>query len=139
MGAAADDDILAAHQAFYRAFNERDVDAMAELWARSAPVACTHPAWAVLTGRDKVLSSWRAILTNPDAPSIEVRDEVVHRFEDFAVVLCREIVQGSPVEATNVFAREDGAWRMVHHHASGVAQFVARTLGGDDPLADRRN
>ena len=35
--------VLAANAAFYRAFAERDVDAMDALWARSIPVACIHP------------------------------------------------------------------------------------------------
>jgi len=132
--------ILDANAAFYRAFAARDVAAMAEVWAREAPVACTHPAWTVITGRADVLKSWQGILRNPDAPAIELRDQTVQRHGDVAVVLCREIVQGNPVEATNVFVREDGAWRMTHHHASGIARFLVSRLSGDaDPLAGRRN
>ena len=133
-------EILEANVAFYRAFADRDVAAMANIWARKVPVACTHPAWTVFTGRDDVLKSWEGILTNPDAPSIEVRDVVVLRYGDVAIVLCRELVQGNPVEVTNVFVREDNAWRMVHHHASAIARFLVSRLAGDaGPLDDRRN
>jgi ketosteroid isomerase-like protein len=132
--------ILEANDAFYSAFANRDAAAMADLWAREAPVACTHPAWTVLTGRADVIKSWQGILGNPDAPTIEARNAVVQRHGDVALVLCREIVQGSPMEATNVFVREDGTWRMTHHHASAIARFLtARLEGGADPLADRRN
>ncbi len=133
-------DVLAANAAVYQAFADRDVKAMAELWAREAPVACIHPAWTALTGRADVLKSWEGILTNPDAPTIEVREAVVQRHGDVAIVLCRELVQGNPMEATNVFVREDGAWRMTHHHASAIAPFLAARLVGDgNPILDRRN
>ena len=137
------DAVLEANAAFYRAFAERDLEAMDRLWAREAPVACTHPAWTVLTGRDDVLKSWEGILTNPDAPSIEVRDAVAHRLGDTAIVLCREIVQGAPAEATNVARfrpRDGGEWRMAHHHASAIARFlVSRFAVETDPFLDRRN
>ncbi len=37
-----------------------------------------------------------------------------------------EILPNGILIATNIFAREDGAWRMVHHHAS-----PAPALGAD--------
>src|SRR5579883_2287878 len=64
------DDVLAANGAFYAAFNARDMDAMASIWAARAPVACIHPGWNVLIGRDAVLDSWRGILSNPEQPRI---------------------------------------------------------------------
>jgi len=36
-------------------------------------------------------------------------------------VICRELVGGSPLAATNVFVREDGAWRLLHHQSGPVA------------------
>ena len=135
-----DREVLEANDAFYRAFAERDVSAMRELWARESPVACTHPAWPALIGRDLVLRSWRGILENPDAPSIEHRNAVVHRSGDSAIVLCREIVNGSPLEVTNVFVLEDGNWRLAHHHASGIApRLTSDVVGSAVPDLDRLN
>ena len=65
MTADTDAAVLAANAAFYSAFATRDMTAMSELWAAEAPVACTHPGWPVLLGRDDVLASWRGILENP--------------------------------------------------------------------------
>ena len=125
-------DVLAANAEFYRAFAARDVAAMEAIWAVEAPVACTHPAWPVLRGCRDVLLSWRGILENPDAPTVEHRDAVVHPAGGAAVVLCREIVNGSPLEATNVFVHERGVWRIAHHHASAVAPSVRTLATGDD-------
>ncbi len=123
MTANAEDDILAANQAFYAAFNARDADAMDDLWARRAAVACVHPGWNVLSGRDAVVESWRAILANPGQPRIQSGGERVYLLGDVAYVICRELVSGAPLAATNVFVREDGGWRIAHHHSSPVTSF----------------
>jgi ketosteroid isomerase-like protein len=119
--------VLAANEAFYAAFNARDIAAMGACWARSLPVACVHPNWNTLLGRDSVLASWRAILENPEQPRIVAGAARSFVFERFAYVLCHELVAGSPLSATNLFALEDGEWRLVHHHSSQVG-FMAQDL-----------
>ncbi len=122
--------IRAANEEFYRAFSLRDVDAMDELWARAHPVACIHPGWAALSGRALVMTSWRRVLGNPDSPRISCHRPKVHRLGDAAFVTCFETVQGAFLIATNVFVREDGAWRLVHHQAGPVSDDV---LDDDEP------
>jgi ketosteroid isomerase-like protein len=112
--------ILAVNAAFYAAFAARDVAAMESLWARRAAVACIHPGWQPLRGRDVVLASWRGILTGGGAPPIQCDNAVVHLFGDAAFVLCTEQLPGVELVATNVFVREDGQWKLVHHQAGGV-------------------
>jgi len=122
-----EDQVLAANAAFYRAFAAKDAEAMAAVWARQAPVACIHPGWHLLSGRDAVLASWRGILSGPGAPPIKCADAVAHVLGDSAFVVCLERIPGVELIATNVFVREDGAWKMVHHHASSVARLPAET------------
>jgi ketosteroid isomerase-like protein len=109
-------EVLDANTAFYAAFAGRDVEAMDGLWARSAPVACVHPGWDVLTGREEVMASWRAILGG-DAPPITCTRASAHVVGPAAFVVCHERVPGARLVATNVFVREGGAWKMVHHQA----------------------
>jgi ketosteroid isomerase-like protein len=113
-------DVLAANQAFYAAFNAKDFDAMNALWAQSAAVACVHPGWNVLSGREQVMDSWRAILGNQSQPRVQTGGERAYLLGDVAYVICRELLEGSPLAATNVFVREDGTWRLAHHHSSPV-------------------
>ncbi len=120
-----DHDVLAANDAFYRAFNDRDIEAMDALWALAPEIWCIHPGWNLLSGRDAVMESWRAILANPEQPRIVAGGASVFTREDVAVVTCRELVAGAGLAATNVFVREDGAWRMMHHHSGPVAQVEA--------------
>ena len=116
------DAVLAANLEFYRVFRARDVAAMDALWARRAPVACLHPGWTVLTDREEIISSWIAILTNPDAPRIACYDERVLLYGDTALVLCEEELSGGALAASNLFVREDGGWRIAHHHAGQIVR-----------------
>ena len=72
------DAILFANEAFYQAFAERDMGEMEAIWSEQAPVACIHPGWHPLAGREAVLESWRAILANADSPPIRCREPRVH-------------------------------------------------------------
>ena len=117
----SEEDVLAANEAFYRAFNQKDPEAMDAVWARSDSVSCTHPGWNLLTGRDRVMESWRGILTNPGQPKIVTGGATVRFFGNAAVVLCRELVAGSPLAATNIYVREDDSWKLVHHQSGPVS------------------
>ena len=112
--------VLAANAAFYRAFLDRDVDAMEALWARTTRVACVHPGWQVLSGRDAVMASWRGIL-NGVPPAIRCTEAIACVTGSSAFVVCTESIDSAELVATNVFVREEGAWKLAHHHAGPVA------------------
>ena len=116
------DAVLAANLEFYRAFTMRDVAAMDALWVRRSPVACLHPGWTALTDRAAIISSWTGILSNPAAPRIACYDERVLMFGDTALVLCEEELDGGTLAASNFFVREDGVWRLAHHHAGQIVR-----------------
>lgn len=116
------DAVLAANLEFYRAFATRDAAAMEALWAKRAAVACLHPGWTALTDREAIVSSWSGILSNPDAPRISCFDERVMLYGDTALVLCEEELDGGTLAASNLFVREDGAWRIAHHHAGQIVR-----------------
>lgn len=112
--------VLFANEAFYVAFATRDYPAMDALWSGRERVSCIHPGWNALAGRDTVMESWRAILANPGAPQIGCRDAIAHVLGDTAYVVCYEAIDGGFLVATNVFVREDGGWKMVHHQAGAT-------------------
>ena len=113
--------VLLANASFYDAFGQRNIAAMDAAWARQSPVTCVHPGWDVLVGRDAVLASWRDILGGQGAPPIMCTNAVVYLYGETASVVCIERLPGGALVATNVFVREDGRWRMVHHHAGPIA------------------
>lgn len=113
--------VLEANNAFYEAFNAGDVASMETLWARSTRVTCIHPHGNLLAGREDVMRTWYAILGNPNQAKVMSAGASVTLHGDAATVLGKELVSGTPLVVTNLFVRESGHWRMVHHHASPVA------------------
>ncbi|HJN91562.1 MAG TPA: nuclear transport factor 2 family protein [Dehalococcoidia bacterium] len=113
--------VLAVNARFYAAFNAKDFAAMDALWARATPVACIHPGWNALEGRDAVMESWQRILENPQQPKIVSGAEAATVVGEAAVVVGRGLVAGSPIATTNGFVLEEGEWRIFLHHASSVA------------------
>jgi ketosteroid isomerase-like protein len=119
MSAIADREaVLFANEAFYRAFADRDIEAMDRLWGRVEPIACIHPGWPALVGRAEVLGSWTRILVNPQSPGIDCRNPRAFVFGDTAMVICYEVIRKQALVATNLFRREKDGWKIVHHQAS---------------------
>jgi len=114
-------EVLAANESFYDAFSRHDITAMETVWSQRTDLACVHPGWDAIVGRREVLSSWRAILASPEAPTVECHQAVAHVIGDVAYVVCSELLPGAELCATNVFVRESGAWKLVHHQAGPVA------------------
>jgi predicted nuclease with RNAse H fold len=114
------DAVLSANLEFYRAFTNREMAAMERVWASEAPVVCVHPGWTLIAGRTAVLQSWRNILANPEAPHVMCHDDRAFLYGDVAIVLCEEEFDTGHLVATNMFVRESGTWRMVHHQASPI-------------------
>jgi len=128
--------ILAANDAYYRAFATADFAAMSRIWADDN-VSCIHPGWPVLIGRQAILESYREILRNPDRERIEPRNETVMVSGDEARVFCVEFVGGTALATTNLFKRVADVWRMTHHQASPIAALVEEPISR--PPAQRLN
>jgi ketosteroid isomerase-like protein len=127
-------EVRAVNDAFYAAFEQGDLDAMAEVWEHSDRAAVTHPGWPTLRGWPRVLGSWEAIFRNTPNILFVLTDADIQVDGDVAwVVLDENILQGTTddgggdglagahVSALNLFVRSRGAWRMVAHHGSPVA------------------
>ncbi len=124
--------LLFANDAFYNAFSSRDASAMDALWAHQTPVTCIHPGWQALTSRDDVMESWRAILGNPNAPSITCRGAQGIIRGDVGLVVCYEMIDKAVLVASNIFVRESDAWLLMHHQA-GPCEALPSELSGEQP------
>jgi ketosteroid isomerase-like protein len=122
------DDVRRANESFYRAFEALEAGRMGEVWLRSERVQCTHPGWRRLVGYAAVMESWERIFENTFEMSFDLTSVEISVAGDVAWVVCTENITSrtydgisrSQVEATNVFERHDGRWRMVLHHGSPV-------------------
>ncbi len=118
------DELLFANEAFYRAFTDKDLDAMDDLWSRDQPVSCVHPGWGPLFDRSEVMSSWAAILTAPEAPDIRSVSPTVQLYGDLGTVICFEMLSGGTLVATNIFVRQGSLWKMIHHQGAATSAVV---------------
>jgi ketosteroid isomerase-like protein len=110
--------ILFANEAFYVAFAACDFPAMDALWSGRERVSCIHPGWNALAGRELVMESWRTILASPNSPRVGCRAAAAHVLGESGYIVCYEAIDGGFLVATNVFVREDGGWKMVHHQSA---------------------
>ena len=118
----AEREVLSANEDFYHSFAGGDFAEMDELWARAHPVTCIHPGRSALVGREQVMASWRAILGAVNR--IEGSSAQAFLDGDAAYVVCFESERGEEpmLIATNIFVREGGHWRLVHHHAGPLTR-----------------
>lgn len=119
MSARDDAEVLFANERFYTAFAEGDSEAMEDLWAKQGAVCCLHPGWEPLHDRAQVIASWNAILQSPP-PVLCAAPRVLPMGPDGAGVVCWEAIGQDYLIATNLFRREAGVWRIVHHQAGPV-------------------
>jgi len=128
------DALLAANRSFYDAFGNRDMTTMDALWSRNVSVACIHPGWDVLIGRDDVIESWRRIMANPAQPRITCCDEVPMIAGPVGIVVCHEVLEQGVLVASNTFVREAEHWRMIHHQSGPTDLPPGRTGAPPGPL-----
>ena len=119
--ASDEGEVLSANQAFYDAFTRADFATIEDLWAERSPVACIHPGWDAVHGRDEVLQSFRAILEGGGAPQVTCVEPSATLLGEAAFVVCHEAIDDAHLVATNVFVREDGRWKLVHHQAGPMS------------------
>jgi ketosteroid isomerase-like protein len=128
--------VEAANLAFYRALEARNLSQMETVWSHDEAVTCVHPGWHRLDGWAEVRRSWENIFANSRAWTVACEDIRITIAGDLAWVVCVEVIRpfgigsedaAARMQATNIFLRRNGEWRMVHHQAS-----ASPTEGGDE-------
>ncbi|MCU0543441.1 MAG: nuclear transport factor 2 family protein [Oscillatoriaceae cyanobacterium Prado104] len=121
-------EILAANQAFYRAFEKKDIEAMSAIWSQGIGTVCIHPGRSALRGPQAIRQSWEQIFKYTSY--IEIDMEVISNEANGDlgyVVLVENLLQvsgGRRIQAqsiaTNIFERMGNNWYLVSHHGSPV-------------------
>lgn len=121
--------VAAANLAFYRALEARNLAQMDEVWLRGGRASCVHPGWHRLDGWDEVRRSWENIFANSRPWTVSCEDVRIGVEGQVAWVTCIESIapfgaegpeDAARMQATNVFGKVDGQWRLIHHHASAT-------------------
>ncbi|MFQ5914569.1 MAG: YybH family protein [Nitrospinota bacterium] len=116
-----------ASEQFYAALNSLlngDAGPMADTWSHSAAVTSMHPIGGREVGWDEVGGSWEQFAkiasdgrVKLEGQLIEVGGDVAYELgtEHAAFKLAGHQLQ-EEIRVTNIYRREAGAWKIVHHH-----------------------
>lgn len=123
-------EVLATNEAFYRAFEKKDIEAMSTVWSQGTASLCVHPGWNVRRGWKEIRSSWVKIFQNTAYIEINTTIIATEVRDNFAYVLLVEnvlqVIDGRRIEAqsmaTNLFEILGGKWYLVHHHGSPIVR-----------------
>jgi ketosteroid isomerase-like protein len=127
-----------ANERFYRMLESLDLPGMVGLWLHDGFVRCVHPGWDVLVGWEAVRESFEQIFEGTRWIRVTPTAVDVAVFGDVGLVACTENItsanQGdvglAVAQATNVFQRFRGEWRMIVHHASPAPVHVTQPFSG---------
>lgn len=124
---STEDQVRQASQQFYAALNRMangDADAMADIWSQSATVTTMHPIGGREVGWDEVKEPWQQVARLASDGQIKLNDQLIQVSGDMAYEVGTEQgkfkLAGEEVSlnlrVTNVYRREAGGWKIVHHH-----------------------
>jgi ketosteroid isomerase-like protein len=124
---SSEDEVRAASAQFYAALNSMmvgDAAPLAEVWSHGADVSTMHPIGGREAGWDEVRGSFEQVAGLASGGHAEIRDQTIQVAGDMAYEV--GIEQGQATLAgeqiaiehrvTNVYRREAGGWKIVHHH-----------------------
>lgn len=125
--AATADGARAALESFYYALNQRDRDALREVWAMDPLAQLNNPLGGILRGGDAVAELYDRIFTGPVVVQVTLNDIVEYLGPEHAVFAGRETgtytrpdgtVTPLEIRTSRYFRYHDGRWRQYHHHGS---------------------
>ncbi len=98
---------------------------MADIWSQGAGVTTMHPIGGREVGWEKVRDSFEQVAQIASEGRIQLEDQVIRVVGNLAYELGYERGQakfgGQQVtldhRVTNIYRREAGTWKVVHHHA----------------------
>jgi ketosteroid isomerase-like protein len=116
---------LDAANAFYEAFEARDIEGMMAVWAEDEEIICVHPGGQRLVGYAAVRASWSDVFGGGAQLHLQVSGPIVLQTISMAIqsvtehlIVSEDQEAGGVVEATNIFLHTPSGWRMLMHHAS---------------------
>jgi ketosteroid isomerase-like protein len=132
----AEDEVRKASESFYAALDRMlngDAGPMADVWSHGASVTTMHPVGGREVGWSRVETPWKELAKLATDGKVALLDRVVHVAGDMGYEIGIEKGQVTmagqkiPIEhrATNVYRREAGGWKIVHHHADLSPAMVA--------------
>ena len=124
---AAEDEVRQASDRFYAALNRMlngDAGALSEVWSHESDVTTMHPIGGRQVGWEQVRPVWEQVAQICSGGRVWLEDQLVRTGGDLADEVGTERGQATMAgqtvtfdhRVTNVYRREAGGWKIVHHH-----------------------
>ena len=134
---STEDEVRTVSDKFYSGLSRMDVSALPEIWSHRDDVTTMHPMGGEQVGWEEVRTSFEQASGLMTDSRVDLIDQRIYAGEDLAyetgIERGRAKLAGEPVEfehrVTNVYRREDGQWKMVHHHtdvSAGLVEILQR-------------
>jgi ketosteroid isomerase-like protein len=132
------DEVLKTSQKFYAELNRMvngDSGPLADIWLHNATVTTMHPIGGREIGWDAVKGSFEQVAKLASKGKVGLKDQLIQVVGDLAYEVGIEYGQftlaGELVtidqRVTNIYQREGGAWKIVHHHTD-ISQAMLNVL-----------
>jgi ketosteroid isomerase-like protein len=126
-----EDEVRQASDQFYAALNRvlnGDARPMMEVWPHNSDVTTMHPIGGREVGWEQVRVPWEQVAAMSSGGQITLRDPLIRVVGDLAYQVGTEASEGtlagqqvsSEQRVTNIYRREAGGWKIVHHHTDLV-------------------
>lgn len=133
---SAENEVRQASAQFYAALNSMgngDASAIPDIWSHTTAVTTMHPIGGREVGWDEVKEPWGQVAQLSTGGQISLNDPLIQVAGDMAYEVGFEQGQltlaGEQValdqRATNIYRRENGTWKMVHHHSDTSPAMLA--------------
>ena len=124
---STEDEVRKASEQFYAALNRMlngNAAPLADIWSHSGTVTTMHPIGGRQVGWDEVREAWQQVAMLASEGQGKLDDQIIQVAGDVAYELGTERGQvklaGQQVtiehRVTNIYRREAGGWKVVHHH-----------------------
>ena len=115
-------------ESFYYAFNQRDMDVFAQVWANHELIQLNNPLGGILRGYDPIANLYRGIFNGEASVWVALGDIVEFQSQEMVVFAGRETGEftknGKTVSLSIRTSRivqwlgADHGWKQSHHHGS---------------------
>ena len=125
---STEDEVRNTSEGFYAALTDMangDSGPLAAIWSHGSAVTIMHPRGGREVGWQSVSASLEQVAKLSSEGTAALKDQLIQVFGDFAYELGVEYghltLAGHHVNfehrVTNIYERQGGAWKVVHHHA----------------------